>query len=137
MRKFLFCAVLVALTAAVRAQEFVFIAHPATAEAAVSSDEVKNILLGNKTKWDSGGVIKLVVLADGTLHDKIVQSFTQRNADQFDKYWKKQVFTGKGTLPAPAKSDADVIGYVAATPGSFGYIAKDSATDKVKVLSLK
>lgn len=137
MRHLIFCAAFAALATVTRAQEFVLVAHPSTAESAVSGDDVKNILLGNKTKWDSGSLIKLVVLGQGAVHEKIVQGFTQRNADQFDKYWKKQVFTGKGTMPAPAKSDADVIAFVTANPGAFGYVAKENASDKVKVLAVK
>lgn len=123
------------LTAAAgRAQDFAFITHPDTAEKAVSADEVKSILLNNRTKWGSGPVIKLAVLTEGAVHEKVIKDFTQRTPDQFDKYWKKQVFTGAGTMPALMKSDADVVAYVAANPGAFGYVAKGSVTDKVKLL---
>jgi ABC-type phosphate transport system substrate-binding protein len=113
----------------------VFIAHPSTAESVVSAEDAKNILLGNKTKWGSGANIKLVVLTDGEVHESVVKDHTQRTTDQFDKHWKKLVFTGKGAMPATGKTDADVIAYVAANPGAFGYVAKDSATAQVKVLS--
>lgn len=122
-------------TVAGHAAGVVFITHPATAEAAVSADEAKNILLGNKTKWGSGPNIKLVILTEGPVHDEVIKDHTQRTADQFDKHWKKLVFTGKGSMPATGKTDAEIIAYVAANPGAFGYVAKDSVTSQVKVLS--
>ena len=133
----LLTAVLFGLALSAHAQDAVFVTNTATADASLSADDVKAILLGNKTKWESGGVIKLVVLTEGAVNDKVIRDHTQRSADQFDTYWKKLVFTGKGMPPATAKTDAEVIDYVSRTPGSFGYVAKENATDKVKVIAIK
>jgi ABC-type phosphate transport system substrate-binding protein len=128
---------LTAMTLGAKAQEVVLIVNPEVAESSVSSDDVKNILLGNKFKWETAGNIKVVLLTDGPVHEKAIQQFTQRTVDQFDKFWKKQVFTGKGIMPAQVKTDAEVVDYVAKTPGAFGYIARENITDKVKVLPMK
>jgi ABC-type phosphate transport system substrate-binding protein len=135
--RFFACLAFFTAALALRAEDFVFVVHPSVAASDLSADDAKNILLGNKTKWDGSGNIKLVVLTEGAVHDKVIREHTQRSADQFDKYWKKLVFTGKGMAPATAKTDADVLDYVSKNPGSFGYVAKESATDKVKVLSIK
>ena len=131
----LLALVLGVFLAAGHAQDAALIAHPSVGDAKLSADDVKGILLGTKTKWDSGGVIKVVVLSDGALHDRVIKDFTQRTSDQFDKYWKKQVFTGKGIMPQVAKTDAEVLEYVAKTPGAFGYVGKENATGAVKVLT--
>lgn len=136
-RLLLLAAALVGFALAAHAQDAVFVTNTASADVSLSADDVKSILLGNKTKWESGGVIKLVVLTEGALNEKVIRDHTQRSADQFDKYWKKLVFTGKGMPPATAKTDADVIDYVSKNPGSFGYVAKESASDKVKVIAIK
>lgn len=116
------------------AADGVFITHPSGPDS-VSRDEIKSILLGNKTKWDNGTVIHLAVLTDGPIQDRVAQEYAARSADQFEKYWKKQVFTGKGAAPESLKSDADMIAYVAKTPGAFGYAG--SAGAGVKVLTIK
>lgn len=78
--------------------------------------------------------IRLVVLTEGEIHAAVLHTYAQRAPDQFDKWWKKQVFTGKGAMPAQAKTDAEVVDYVAKTPGAFGYVAKSSAaTDRVHI----
>jgi ABC-type phosphate transport system substrate-binding protein len=119
-----------------RAQDVAFIAHPSVADSAVSAGDIKNILLGTKSNWSSGP-LRMIIQTEGAVHAKVIQQFTQRSPDQFEKYWKKQVFTGKGAMPATAKTDADVLAFVAATTGAFGYVAPGSVTDKVKVLEVK
>lgn len=119
-----------------RAQDAAFVAHPEVRDSAVSAADIKNILLGTKTKWSSGP-LRLIVQTDGPVHAKVIQEYTQRSPDQFDKYWKKQVFTGKGTMPATGKTDDEVIAFVASTPGAFGYVAVTSVSDQVKRLELK
>ena len=118
-----------------RGQDAALIAHPSVGDTKVSAEDVKGILLGTKTKWDAGGVIKLIVLSEGVVHEKVIKDYTQRTGDQFDKHWKKQVFTGKGIMPQVAKTDAEVVDYVAKTPGAFGYVARENATDSVKLLT--
>ncbi|ACB77776.1 hypothetical protein [Opitutus terrae] len=136
MKTLLLMLALAASLGIARGQEVAFVVHPAVAESAVSAADIKNILLGTKTKWSSGP-LRLVVQTDGAVHAKVIQQYAQRSPDQFDKYWKKQVFTGKGTMPAAAKNDAEVIAFVASTPGAFGYLAAASVTDKVKLLEVK
>ncbi|MFA6289527.1 MAG: hypothetical protein WC661_19270 [Opitutaceae bacterium] len=137
LRLTLLFTALLSFAGLVRADDAVFIVNPAGADASISAADATAILLGNKTKWDGGGLIKLAVLTQGEAHEKIMHDFLQRSADQFDKYWKKMVFSGKGMMPMQAASDADLIAYVAKTPGSVGYVAAASVTGAVKVLPVK
>ena len=129
-------AALCGFTAFAKAQDVALVVHPDFAETSVTADDVKQILLGSLAKWRGGQVVKLVVLTDGAVHTKVIRDFTQRTPEQFDKFWKRLVFTGAGTLPAQAKSDAEVIAYVAANPGAIGYVAVGSVSANVQVLSL-
>jgi len=133
---FLLLIVLASSACAVFAEEAVFVVNPSVKETELSTESVRGILLGNKTSWESGN-LKLVVQTEGTLHELVIRTYTQRSTDQFDKYWKKQVFTGKGMAPAVAKTDAEVIDYVAKHTGAIGYVASVSATAAVKVLLVK
>ncbi len=125
------------VAATVRAADVVFVVNAQSAEGSLSADDIKSVLLGNKIKWDGGGVIKLAILTAGPVHEQVMQERVQRSADQFDKYWKKLVFTGKGVMPQQAADDAAVIDYVSKTPGALGYVAAASVTAQVKVLTIK
>ena len=119
-----------------RAQDAAFVVNKDTKLAALSHEDAKNILLGNKVKFEDGAIIKLAVQSEGPVHEKVIRDFTQRSTDQFEKYWKKLVFTGKGLMPSQCKSDAEVIEYVAHTPGAFGYVAKVSVVPSVSVIDV-
>ncbi len=127
----------VLLAGAARGAEYKFIVHPDTAAAALSREEAKNILLGTKGRWDNGQVIRLAVLAGGPLHEKVITEITARTPDQFDKYWKKQVFTGKGVMPETMPDDAAMVAYVAKTPGAIGYVSAAAKTDGMKVVTVQ
>lgn len=137
MRFLALFSLLLCLGTIARAQDASFVVNKDTKVASLTADDAKNILLGNKLKFDDGTNIKLVVLTDGPVHEKVVRDYTQRSTDQFDKFWKRLVFTGKGTMPTQCKSDADVIEFVAKTPGAIGYVAKSSVTAAVAAVDVK
>ncbi len=120
-----------------RADDAVFIAHPDVKAESLSATEVKAILLGNQTSWSGGGNLKLAVLTSGPVHEAVLRAHTERSADQFEKYWKKIVFTGKGAMPEQADDEASLIAYVAKTPGALGYVTAGSAPSGVKVLPVR
>lgn len=136
MKALLFILASFVVCASGRSQDVAFIVHPSVKESELSAAEVKNILLGTKTNWSSGP-LKLAVHAGGALHDLVIQRFTHRSSDQFEKYWKKQVFAGKGTMPTIAATDADMVAFVAGNPGAFGYVDASSVTTAVKRLEAK
>lgn len=125
------------LLAHAKAQDIAFIRHPEGSDPALSADDVKAVLLGNKVRWNSGGIVQLAVLTAGAAHDKVMADYAQRSADQFDKYWKKQVFTGKGVMPKQLADEAALIDYVATTPGAFGYVSAGAVTDRVARIELR
>lgn len=137
MKLLAIATLLLGLTASALAGDGVFIANKDLKLTSLSADDAKSILLGNKVKTDDGIVIKLSILTDGPVHEKIVRDYTQRSTDQFEKYWKKQVFTGKGIMPNQAKDDADQVEYVTKTSGAFGYADKDKVSGDVVIVSIK
>lgn len=136
MRSLFLLLALLAGSVFARADNATFIVNPSVTATALSTEEVKSILLGNKTKWDNGN-LTLVVQTSGALHDAVIQTYAQRSSEQFDRFWKKQVFTGKGSAPATGKTDAEVVALVASTAGAIGYVAPSAVTDKVKALPVQ
>lgn len=138
MKRFIFLLALAfGLFSAARADNVSFIVNPQGCDASLSADDLKAVLLGNKIKWNGGGVIKLAVLTSGAAHDKVMQDYAQRSSAQFDNYWKKLVFTGKGVMPQQAADEAAIVDYVARTPGALGYVSASAVSDRVKVLPVQ
>ena len=51
-------------------------------------------------------------------------------------FWLQQVYSGRNTPPPVKATDAEVLAYVAATPGAIGYRGAAPAAGGVKVLTV-
>jgi ABC-type phosphate transport system substrate-binding protein len=123
--------------AATNAAEVALIANPNAPESVLSPDEVQQIFLGRKTRWSDNRKIHFAVLNGGPVHEAFLKQYIGKTPSQFDVYWKKMVFTGKGSLPKSFSAPEDLAAYVAETPGAIGYAPGDAVAGDVKSLSVK
>jgi len=127
---------LVALsTASVQAEETVIV-HGTSAITGLSEDEFKGYYLGKKASWPDGSKVIVVVLKDGTSHDKLMSKLG-KSSSQFTTGWKKLVFTGKGAMPEQVGNEDELVAYVAKTPGSIGFVDTSKTKEGVKVVPVK
>ena len=56
---------------------------------------------------------------------------------QFSIYWKRLIFTGKGTPPTSFASDEKVVAFVARTPGAIGYVSTKAELKDVKTIKIQ
>lgn len=107
---------------------------------AVSRDEIRNIFLGEKVKWDSGEKITFVLLMT-EVHEAFLKQYLGSTAAQYQNYWKKMIFTGKAKSPKSFSSPEKLIEYVGSSGGSIAYIPSAEADkadkDKVKIISVR
>jgi ABC-type phosphate transport system substrate-binding protein len=103
----------------------------------LSSDDVKQIFLGNKTTWSNGDKIIFVVQDRTDAGDAFLKTYVRKSASQYDNYWKKQVFTGKGMAPLSFSSDQELVEFVAKTPGAIGYVSSGANTESTKTISVR
>jgi len=98
--------------------------------------ELRDIFLGNTIKWKDRSRINIVVQRDGKAHNEFVKEITQKSASQFRNYWKKMVFTGKGSTPKTIEKSDELLAYVAATEGAIGYVAAGIQPEGVKIIKI-
>ncbi len=79
--------------------EVVFITNNSVQESALKKGEIKEIFLGDRVSWNNGQEIKFVVLKKSPTHTEFTKVYTKKSESQFLRFWKKQVFTGKGSMP--------------------------------------
>jgi len=115
----------------------VVVTNPAVPGDAVSASNLQKYYLGKSTSWSDGTSVKPAMLVGGPTTDEFLKSYVKKSSSQFKTFWKKAVFSGTGTPPEEFGSDADVIKYVAATPGAVGYVAEGSDTAGTKVLTVQ
>jgi ABC-type phosphate transport system substrate-binding protein len=102
----------------------------------VSDAELKDIFLGEKSTLD-GSKATPVILSKGPVHQAFLEKHVGKNDAAFRASWRKQVFTGKGSMPREFDSEDALAAYVASTPGAIGYVSSEKAGANVKVLKLK
>jgi ABC-type phosphate transport system substrate-binding protein len=120
------------------AEDVVIITNKSVSADSLNKEEVKNIFIGKKTRWDDNEKINFVTLpkSDET-HRVFLKKFVKRTPAQYSRHWKKQIFTGKGKKPKSFQTEKGLLEYVASTKGAIGYISTGVITDDIKVLSVK
>ena len=103
----------------------------------VSSKFLKKVYLGKSKKWEDGEKLVPVSLKKGEVHTNFIKEVVKKSISQFNTYWKKKIFTGKGTPPKSFDTEAELVKYIKNTPGSLGYISSTTPHDGVKVLNIK
>lgn len=116
--------------------DVVMICHPAVSTDTLSRTDVKKIFLGKKLLWDDDREIRFVVMKKSPVHKEFVKTYTQKSASQFRRYWKKLIFTGKGSAPTAFDTEAEVIAYVSETEGAIGYVSSEIRPENVKILRI-
>ena len=104
--------------------------------------DVARMFLKRTSTWPDGTA---VVPVDQSSRAPVRLLFTSEvlKAEGFDKmsavenYWQQQIFSGRGSPPAVKASDAEVIDFVATTPGAIGYVSAAADVSRVKTLAVE
>jgi ABC-type phosphate transport system substrate-binding protein len=111
------------------AQEaFRVVTHTATPAASIARADLAKIYLRKSRSWPGGGAATPVDLKESLAARRAFsQQVLGRDVDAAKAYWQQLIFTGKGVPPLEKGSDAEVLAYVAATPGAVGYVSPGAA----------
>lgn len=127
--------VLICLASTAAFADVVVIANKNVSETSMTKDKVKNIFLGKIVKWQDQSRIHFVTLK-GDVHKNFLKEYIGRSETQYKTYWKKILFTGKGSMPKTFKTEQEMTQYVANTEGAVGYINKNTASENVVTISV-
>jgi ABC-type phosphate transport system substrate-binding protein len=106
----------------------------------VSSDEIakrelQKIFLGRSTQF-GGQKLVVVTLGNGSSHQAFTEDYLQMTPQQFTNHWRKIVFSGTGKEPRAFDSEAELVAFVARTPGAIGYVSSGGSHSGVKTLKV-
>ena len=122
-------------TALAQTASFKIIVHPSNPTAQMDKAMATRMFLKRTSTWDHGGKIRPV---DQLLKAPVCKAFTEsvlsRTTAAVGNYWTQRIFSGRGTPPPRMKSDAEVVAYVAKTPGAIGYVSANASTTGTKVI---
>lgn len=129
--------VMITLTATTALAGVQVVANSSVTDDGLAAKECQKVFLGKQTKWSDGTTIKLGILSGGAAADEFFKNYVKKSPMQFATFWKKAVFSGTGTAPKEFSSAADMVAWVAATPGAVGFVEDGAATDGCKVLAIQ
>jgi ABC-type phosphate transport system substrate-binding protein len=95
------------------------------------------IYLGKKTLWDSGQRITPALVAEDSQTSKaFLETVLAKSVDQYRAYWKRRLFSGSGAVPKTFRTSAEVVDFVARTPGAVGIVDTGAKDDRVKIVNI-
>jgi ABC-type phosphate transport system substrate-binding protein len=103
----------------------------------ISDKDLKAFYLNKSKSWSDGSAVTLAVLEGGATHDAFLDTHIGKNDKSFASFWKRIVFTGKGAAPKAFASEAELVAFVARTPGAIGYVDAGAAGDGAKQLAVQ
>ena len=135
--KVILIALVLGMAVQAAAADFVVITHPGNSAGSISQQDLKNIYLGKKSQWNDGSSVVVLAQKSGPLTDTFISDAVGKTSQQYFIYWRKIVFTGKGTPPMELDGDAQIKAAVAARPGAIGYISASALDGSVKKLTVQ
>jgi ABC-type phosphate transport system substrate-binding protein len=123
-----------------KAQDVVVVANKSVKSTEVSANDLKDVFSGDKSSLRDGSHVIPVTLRGGSTHEAFLKKFVGKNDPAFRAAWRSLVFTGQGSMPRSFDTEADMLEFVAATPGAVGYVgAGAGAANKegIKTLAVR
>lgn len=113
------------------------IVNPDVVAGNLSISSLRNIFLGKKSYWENGSKIVPVVLKEGKTHQVFLGKYIHKTPHQFASYWRRMIFTGKGSPPQIVNSEKELLEFVQETFGAIGYISDgDFSLEGVNAIEL-
>ena len=120
------------------AQDVALIMHKGKIKpVSLSEQEIKEVFLGQKTRWEDNSMIRFAVYTEESALLAFLKSYIKKTPIQYNNYWKKLVFSGKGIMPKMFDDSQKVLDFVSNTEGAISFIsAKDVDAQRVIVITV-
>jgi hypothetical protein len=102
----------------------------------ITKKDLVDIFKQKKTMWENNEKLHVVLLEGGEAHKLFLKTYLGKTPIQYTLYWKKLVFTGKGSIPLTFRSEKTLMKHVALTGGAIGYISNRIKPHRVKIINI-
>jgi ABC-type phosphate transport system substrate-binding protein len=118
--------------------DLAIVVNKSTALDALSSADLRSMLLGEKTKWPDGKKVTPVETSAQSPERALLLKVVFKMSDAaLKRYYMQAAFTGKDILPPPELPTAAALKqFVARTPGAIGCILASDVDNTVTVLKV-
>lgn len=102
--------------------KLMIIAHPEIGVQEISPHRLKQLYLNRSKKWADGSSVHLTILVNKPATTVFITQHLGKSTTQFKRYWKQQLFSGKGIPPEYFKTLRKLLLYIRTTKGAIGFI---------------
>jgi len=118
------------------AQELTIITHKDVHDQ-IDAYTIKHIYLGKKTQWENHEKVIFIVFKSNGSFDIFLKKYIGKSKKQFNNYWRRQIFTGKGTMPKSFNNIDTVFDFIKNNRGSIAFIPKhEDKIDNIRIVNL-
>ena len=75
-------------------------------------------------------------MEDSKAHEAFVKEYVEKSKTQYERYWRKMIFTGKGMQPKNFKTVEKMVRYIKGKKGTIGYISSDTPAKGVTIIKV-
>jgi hypothetical protein len=113
------------------------IAHQNGAPPALSFNELRSVLMGEKQRWGNGTkVVIALIKTNNSLGETISKVVFDMKPDELNKHWLALVFQGKASAPYFFNSVAELEDFISQNPGSIGITNKASSSPNIRTVTI-
>lgn len=113
------------------------IANSSVGNITLDKASAQDIFLGKTMEWSDGSEVIVGVMEKGDAHTAFLGAVVNQSSSQYNKYWKKAIFTGTAIPPEILSNESKMIAFVKSNPGAVGYVSDTSSVSGVSILKLK
>lgn len=139
IRRALFAAALATgLASSAQAQGYKVIVNASIADRSISRAKLSRLFLKQDGKFPEGqAAVPVDLNASSPAREAFSKAVLGRGPGPVKTYWQQQIFAGRASPPIEKSSDADVIAFVASTPGAVGYVSSDASLgESVRIIAV-
>jgi ABC-type phosphate transport system substrate-binding protein len=130
-----FLTIVLLIPCSARENEIIIVLNkevPYDTENPIQKKMIRNIFLGNKTLWDNGKKIVIVIQKKGKTHESFTKDILGIAPEKLGRLWKRAFFAGTGNLPKICDSEDELITIIKNNPGAIGYIDLNTKYTDIK-----
>lgn len=115
--------------------KLVVVVNAASGVDALTREQVINIFLGRFRQLPTGmAALPVDQPAEQPLRADFYRQLVNKSPAEIRAYWARLVFSGKTAPPQGAKTQDEVLQWLAERPGAIGYLRADQLTPQLKVV---
>lgn len=134
---FIYLLIIMLLSSTAAFADILIISNKDVPDSALSRKEVQEIFLGKRVQWSDNSKIRFVTVKNPDIHKAFLKQYLKKSNSKWKAYWKRMVFTGRGTPPKQFKTTQELLDYVSKTDGAVGYIDSETTAVNVNVVDVK